>query len=305
MAFTKLYLTASAAPITVTNKGSWNESNVPAVGERKLSPTKVGGGLIAQYGYTENVATTPLACMIYRGVSDPLRAQTVDGNIDVAVRSWVGAATADMSWRLHLWVTVGDTDVVRGTLINQYAEAVGEEWTTTQIVRNLAAPQAMTSLGIQDGDRLVAEVGVVAYNALSSALSAAVNVGTLKVSDSSILPDAVDGQTSIDQAPFLSFSGSILELNDNIVGSCMFGDFQGTNVTSSRTAAFCLDGVTRTISQDGALVLGGRMVVYEQAAAPAAVANAAVLYAIDNGAGKTRLMVQMPSGAAIQLAVEA
>lgn len=39
--------------------------------------------------------------------------------------------------------------------------------------------------------------------------------------------------------------------------------------------------------------------------APAATPNAARLFAVDNGAGKTKLMVQMPSGTAIQLAIEA
>ncbi len=44
--------------------------------------------------------------------------------------------------------------------------------------------------------------------------------------------------------------------------------------------------------------------IFPEMAAPTAVANAAFLFAQDNGAGKTQLMVLMPTGAAIQLAIE-
>lgn len=46
------------------------------------------------------------------------------------------------------------------------------------------------------------------------------------------------------------------------------------------------------------------IVLEEVAATPDAVANAVVLYAIDNGSGKTRLMARFPTGAAQQIAIE-
>lgn len=42
----------------------------------------------------------------------------------------------------------------------------------------------------------------------------------------------------------------------------------------------------------------------EVTVAPTPVADAAILFAQDNGAGKTQLMVQFPTGAAIQLSIE-
>lgn len=44
--------------------------------------------------------------------------------------------------------------------------------------------------------------------------------------------------------------------------------------------------------------------LYEVSVDPPAKANSAVIYAIDNGSGKTRLMVRFPTGAPIQLAIE-
>jgi hypothetical protein len=306
MAFTKLYLTSEAAPITVTNKGSWDGTNTPPTGERKLSPTKTAGGFVTQFDYTENSAST-FRGMVYRGVSDALMAQTITGNIDVAIRSWEGSSSADMAWRVHLWVTVGDTDVSRGTLINQYEETTGEEWTTTETVRELDSPQAMTPLAIQNGDRLVVEFGWIAYNSSTSNFSGAMNAGTLKVSDSSILPDAIVGQTSIDQASFIDFSASILELDDNIECAAVFG--ARTTVKASRAIAFGLDNNINEHNEEGKFKVFGDASVtghFEviESSAPAANLNAARIYAVDNGSGKTKLMVQFGTGSPVQIAIE-
>lgn len=88
-----------------------------------------------------------------------------------------------------------------------------------------------------------------------------------------------------------------------IKGSTVFGAY-GT-VTSSLTFLANLDGVTRTVSAPGSLFVGGNVALPEQAVAPTAISNTALLYAIDNGSGKTRLMVLFPTGAAIQLSIEA
>lgn len=74
-----------------------------------------------------------------------------------------------------------------------------------------------------------------------------------------------------------------------ILGTSVFGT-KGS-VTSSRTSLHNLDNVERTVSAETSLVVGGNLMLIEQASAPAGIANAARIYAIDDGAGKTRLMV--------------
>jgi len=49
----------------------------------------------------------------------------------------------------------------------------------------------------------------------------------------------------------------------------------------------------------------GAFALLEMAAAPAGQANKVILYAEDNGSGKTRLMVKFGTGAAQQIAIEA
>lgn len=51
--------------------------------------------------------------------------------------------------------------------------------------------------------------------------------------------------------------------------------------------------------------MAGSLVMAEMTAPDAPAANTLVLYAVDNGAGKTQLMVRFPSGVAQQIAIEA
>jgi hypothetical protein len=63
-----------------------------------------------------------------------------------------------------------------------------------------------------------------------------------------------------------------------------------------------------TLELDGSesqLHLTDTAIKFRERSAPDAVANTAIMWAEDNGAGKTRLMVQFPTGAAVQLAIEA
>lgn len=82
-----------------------------------------------------------------------------------------------------------------------------------------------------------------------------------------------------------------------------------TTVSATRAAAFGLDGNTNTHSEIGVHKVFGKSAVTEyfeltEMTAPSGAANKARLFAVDNGAGKTRLMVQFGSGAAVQIAIE-
>jgi hypothetical protein len=87
-----------------------------------------------------------------------------------------------------------------------------------------------------------------------------------------------------------------------IEGSHVLGS-DGT-VKTTRTGLINLDGVTRSVAGEGIEFIGGSIGLIEQGTAPAGIANTALLYAEDSGAGKTRLMAKFGTGSAIQLAVE-
>jgi hypothetical protein len=103
----------------------------------------------------------------------------------------------------------------------------------------------------------------------------------------------------------LSFSMVQSPAANPVVGTSIFGE-DGTVAGLSRVHLLNLDGVTRTLSDtdyEGSAVLGGNLTLIEQASAPAPIANAARLYAIDV-AGKTGLYVIFGTGAAQQLEIE-
>lgn len=65
---------------------------------------------------------------------------------------------------------------------------------------------------------------------------------------------------------------------------------------------YSLSTVTTLANQ---VAFGLRHLEVQEITAPAAgAANSARLYVVDNGSGKTKLMVQFATGAAIQLAIE-
>jgi hypothetical protein len=88
-----------------------------------------------------------------------------------------------------------------------------------------------------------------------------------------------------------------------IICATVFG--QHGTVTSSNTFLANLDETTRTVHAPNCMYVAGYFVLHEQVGAPTPIANTAMLYTVDNGSGKTRLMVQFGTGAAIQIAIEA
>lgn len=90
-------------------------------------------------------------------------------------------------------------------------------------------------------------------------------------------------------------------------GSAVFG--VTTTVKATRSVAFGLDDATNVHDEAGKLKVFGHHSVtgYQELVemtAPAGAANKARIFAVDDGSGKTRLMVQFGSGSAIELAVE-
>jgi hypothetical protein len=87
-----------------------------------------------------------------------------------------------------------------------------------------------------------------------------------------------------------------------IICATVFG--QHGTVTSSNTFLANLDETTRTVHAENCFYVAGYFVLHEQAGAPTPIANTAILYTKDTG-GKTELLVQFPTGSAIQIAIEA
>lgn len=166
---TRLYLrsgaTSGAAPYTpATYKGTWDDTSAAVT--RGLADIKDFRESDAPINvYKANPTSLNWRVLLYRGVTYPLAAQTINGNIDVCLAVDVNNAAADMHWYIHAYVTQGDSDSVRATLMDNYSEAAGvNEWPATETCKALNAPVAV-NVTVEDGDRLVFELGYIARNA--------------------------------------------------------------------------------------------------------------------------------------------
>ncbi|MBM3944613.1 MAG: hypothetical protein FJ317_03875 [SAR202 cluster bacterium] len=109
-----------------------------------------------------------------------------------------------------------------------------------------------------------------------------------------LVPDRSDVTTGIGK------TGALLDL---IVSGAAFLELGGGLANFKNNAAVNLGSAGNDFSSSG-LALDGALAMTEMTA-PTGAANIAKLFAQDNGAGKTQLMVIFGTGSAIQLAVEA
>ena len=142
----------------------------------------------------------------------PLAAQTISGTLDVCLGVRENNAALDAHFHLHAYVTQGDSDTPRGTLVEDYREAAGtNEWTTTSTGRALAAPVTVTNVTTQAGDRLVIEIGFAARNAIATSYTGYVRYGARDASQITLADLAALGTDTSTKAGWVEFSADILE----------------------------------------------------------------------------------------------
>lgn len=171
-----------------TYRGGWDVN--PAV-QRRLSLTKDNNS-ISSTNATESSAATGYARGMIRLISDPLAAQTISGTLDVLLGVQESAGDADFFFRVHAWISQGDTDSLRGTLLSQFEDSTGE-WPTTGTGCGFGdGPQALTDVAVTEGDRLVIELGYVAQNATASTRTGTIWFGTRRANG-----DLTNGSTQV------------------------------------------------------------------------------------------------------------
>lgn len=168
---TRLYLNNSVAGATpAAFRGAWNDTASAVT--KDVATSKVASS-ITSISVAEVSATNPYAVCLYRGVSAPIDAQTVDGTVNLNVLVDESSASADMAYALHIYVMAPDGSV-RGTLLTDYLDASGNEWVSnfgTGGTRALNAAQTLTSVATTAGDRIVVELGYVARNSVTTSFT--------------------------------------------------------------------------------------------------------------------------------------
>lgn len=213
---TKFYLTTGTAPYTpATIRGAWNDTAGAVT--RRLSSQKDAGGTITTVARAETNATNPYSVLLYRGVSGPLAAQTIGGTLDVLLAPIESNAAADLCYHIYAYVTAGDSDTVRGTIVSDYLESTANEFGTsaTTAGRALTSAQAI-ALAILDGDRLVVEIGYAARNAVTTSYTGTLHYGTQLSTDGSSAPDLTAGGSGTAGAGYIALSADLAEYSSAI-----------------------------------------------------------------------------------------
>lgn len=167
---TRLYPSASGVKTTPsTIRGAWEKTTGHAVcgmGAKDLAG--LGGPL--SIGIAETVATADYDVLLLRCVSAPLAADhNFSGTLDLVMGVQESSSSdADMAFYLHIFVTQGDTDNLRGTLLANYADPNTNEWGTTALGKSLSAVATLTAVSALAGDRIVIEIGYRARNTTTS-----------------------------------------------------------------------------------------------------------------------------------------
>jgi hypothetical protein len=206
----KFYLTTRTAPFTPTNfRGNWNDTAGSVT--RQIDSSKNLGGAIAQVSRAETNVTNPYRVCLYRGVSGPLAAQTFSADtLNALIATSEGSNAADLHWHIHAYITTGDTDTVRGTILSDYEESVGvNEWSFSPSVplgKALNTGQTTTSVVCSAGDRLVVEIGYTARNAVTTSYTGYLAYGTQNQDILSTLADLTAGTNYQLGAGYVSFA---------------------------------------------------------------------------------------------------
>lgn len=174
---TKFYLTNNTPSYTPpTIRGLWDSTG--SVVTKKLSTTKTGGGNITSISVAETSTSNTYDVLLYRGISNPLEAVSLVGELSLVLGVLESSTDANLFYHVHVYITAGNTDTVRVTLVNDIVESfLSSEWPTTAIGKSLGSVHS-TIGSVLDGDRLVIEIGYIARNSSATSYTGSLYYGT-------------------------------------------------------------------------------------------------------------------------------
>jgi hypothetical protein len=227
---TRFYLQNAAAGYDpATERGAWDDAT--QYNAIKLAKTKSGASTSNKPN--ESTTTTNWDVLAVKAVTDALPAnKTISGTLSWCLRIREGnTAGVNAYYHVHAFVTTGDSDTVRGTLLSDYIGSV--EWGTTAAGMAVSA-QALTSVNAQAGDRVVIEVGYRAVNNESVSLWGQVYYGGTSATD------LTDGVTT-DYPGWFEFSMDPLQAPYETAGTYtddVIHNISGIGTTTGVTIAY-------------------------------------------------------------------
>lgn len=207
---TRLYVDNYPIPYTpATIRGAWDETGTPVTGKLNQSPA----GAATDVTKSETTSTNNWDVLFGRWVSDPLAASTtISGTIDYMLMVWE-SSSANAHLHFHIYVTTGDSDTPRGTLLTDHVNPT--EMKTVQRGQGESGV-ALSSVSAQAGDRIVVEVGAQFQNTHTFNFDTEIHYGGTGT------PDLVEDETDTTAPKWIEFS-SDFALTPAILGATTAG----------------------------------------------------------------------------------
>jgi hypothetical protein len=190
---TRVYPLNQAAPYTpATIRGTW--SSTAGLVTRKLGTAKVAGDTLTTVAVDETSSTNNYSAAMLRFVSDAIPEacsfSTATDTITFCLGVKESDLAANMYHKLTVYVTAGDSDTVRGYLLQDYSS--GSEWLTVGNFRSVGPLSVTSNVSAQTGDRIVVVAGYRAQNTSSTTYTATMYYGA-----DSAVDDASGGSSGV------------------------------------------------------------------------------------------------------------
>jgi len=194
---TRFWLTSSAPPYTpTTRRGSWAVASGEDVQYLGRKPAGAAGSSTINVGST----AANRDVLLHRSISDgAVKAGTLAGTVQWVIGAKESNANLNGFFHLHIYVTSGDSDTPRGTLLT---DSIGATEFGTTAVGATEGSKTLSSVSVQVGDRIVVEIG---YRASASATTqnATINYGNTGTTD------LTNGSASVTSQPgWIEFSAA-------------------------------------------------------------------------------------------------
>lgn len=203
------YPNGFTAPYTPpTWKGGWDQTSGATTA--MFDSNKIGQIATATVAQTSSALGWKVA--VSRFVSRTLAPQTFSGTFDFILGLSENNAGANFYTKIYIYVTQGNTDAVRGVLLDYTESAAGgaTEWPTTAAGVALQAAQTLASIGALEGDHVVIEFGYSSENVSGINRSGSCRRGNRTTSETA-LGDLTVGSTSVTTLTgSFNFSGGIV-----------------------------------------------------------------------------------------------
>lgn len=194
---TRFRLTASGAPYTPpTRRGAWDNITQASISLMSVTPS----GFASNRSQAVGSLTANWDVVIRRFITDPvITAGPLAGTVAWTILcAELASLSTNAFTHMHIYVTAGDTDTVRGVVLTDYIGST--EWTTT-MTAYAEGPITLTSVDCQVGDRICAVFG---YRASASATT---QTGDMRHGGTGA--DLVAGQTgNLSNPGWIEFSGA-------------------------------------------------------------------------------------------------